>query len=133
MLVDTKKLRTVKAAPQGPDYCPSDYERAPEVYVFRMTWDGEGQGDLMNYADVLKFVMELDGDDETEEDVRQWLDSGRTIRFGTDEEWYRVAPLEYPQKLDYFGELVPEDEPFYPDREGAAGPTGSGFPYTWKI
>jgi len=134
MLLDTNKLNQAEEAHEDPGYTPSDFERAPEVYVFRMTWEGEDRGDLMNYADVLKFVMELDGDEATEEDARQWLDSGRTIRFGTDEEWYRVTPLEHPMKLNYFGELVPKEEPFYPEREERPnGSTGYGFPYTWKI
>lgn len=113
MLVDTKKLHTVKAAPQGLDYTPSDYERQPDVYVVRVTWDGEDDGDLENYADAFKFAFDFanEGEEEfTAEDIRRWFDSGRRFRLGSDEEYYWFTPLPEPMARDRWGELCPLSE-----------------------
>jgi len=108
MLVDTKKLHTVKDARQGLNYTPSEYERDKNVFVFRLNWDGEDGGDLLTYADALDFVATFDGPATTDdiEESRELLDMENSFRVGPDDDWYIIAPLPQPMTHDRFGELV---------------------------
>lgn len=107
MLVDTQKLPTTEEPRTVLDHSPSDYERRPDIFVFRITWEGEEEGDLQNYVDTLRSVNSFpnEGEKTTEEDVRRWLDSGRRFRIGPDEDFYWVTPLQEPMTKDRWGEL----------------------------
>ena len=109
MLVDTEKLHTVTEAREGLDYTPGEYERDTNVFVFRMTWDGEDEGDILNFADALDFVATFEdpeADAETYAEARELLNSGRAMRIGPDDDWYRISPLPQPMTHDRYGELV---------------------------
>lgn len=108
MLVDSRKLHTVKDARKGLDYTPSFYDGDENVFAFRLSWDGEADGDLLTYSDALRFVATFDGpaDDESIEEARELLSKENAFRIGPDDDWYMITPLPEPMTHDRYGELV---------------------------
>jgi len=113
MLVDTRKLHTVKDARQGLDYTPGDYAKDNNVFVYRMIWEGESEGDIKSYADLLDFIVtfEVEGEEcMTTAEACDLLDSERSFRLGPDDDWYRITPLPEPMTHDRYGKLVAIDD-----------------------
>ncbi len=116
MLVDTTKLQTVQTAHQGIGYTPSDYAHDKRIFAFRLTWDGDEEGDILTYTDALDFVATFPGSEDgtTKEELlseaRELLDSEHAFRLGPDEDWYLITPLPEPMTHDRYGELVAVDD-----------------------
>lgn len=103
MLLDTRTMKAIEAKEEEStredfDYTPSDYERDKDVFVFRMTWDGEDEGDLMTFPEASDFILNYlcEGEEWIEEDVNKLLDAGHAVRIGPDEDWYSFSPWALP-------------------------------------